>query len=200
MPVALKKQRRFTYQDYLRWPDDERWELIDGQAYSMSPAPKTRHQRILWRLTEVFVNNKDALKSCIPFYAPTDVVLDEFNVVQPDLFVVCSKKKITEDNIQGAPDLVIEITSPATELKDRREKKALYERFGVKEYIIVFPDREYLERYVLKNKKYGPPEIYNWDETLKLRTFRMELRLYEVFEKELSKSSNTTGGPGQGIS
>ncbi len=185
MPVALKNDRRFTYQDYLTWPEDERWELIDGQAYCMSPAPRVKHQRILWRLTECFVNNKDALKGCIPFNAPTDVVFDEFNVVQPDFFVVCSKRKITEDNIQGAPDLVIEITSPNTEIKDRREKKALYERFGVKEYIIVFPEREYLERYVLKNKKYGSPEIYNWNETLKLRTFRIQLRLWEVFEKQL---------------
>ncbi len=191
MPVALKKQRRFTYQDYLEWPDDERWELIDGEAYCMSPAPKIIHQRILNNLAYEFTRQ---LKRCQHFIAPTDVVLDDFNVVQPDLFVVCSKKKITEDNIQGAPDLVVEITSPATELKDRREKKALYERFGVKEYIIVFPDRRYLERYVLKNKKYGPPEIFNWDETLKLRTFRIELKLHEVFEKELKEGNDKKPG------
>jgi Uma2 family endonuclease len=187
MPVALKKQGRFTYQNYLTWPDDERWELIDGEAYCMSPAPKVKHQMILSKLDYEF-NRK--LKTCQHFIAPADVVLDDFNVVQPDIFVVCAKKKITEDNIQGAPDLVVEITSPTTELKDRREKKALYERFGVKEYIIVFPDREYLERYVLKNKKYGPPEIYNWDETLKLRTFRMELKLWEVFQRELKEKQD----------
>ena len=191
MPVAVKKDKRFTYQDYLNWPEDERWELIDGEAYCMSPAPKIIHQRILNNLAYEFTRQ---LKKCQHFIAPTDVVLDDFNVVQPDLFVVCSKKKITEDNIQGAPDLVIEITSPATELKDRREKKALYERFGVKEYIIVFPDREYLERYVLKNKKYGPPEIFNWDEPLKLRTFRMELKLWEVFEKELKAGNDKEPG------
>ena len=185
MPLAIKRNRRFTYQDYLTWPDEERWELIDGEAYCMSPAPKTKHQRLLWNFSRIIDSQKNALRGCVPFIAPTDVVLDEFNVVQPDLFVVCSKKKITEENIQGAPDLVIEITSPNTELKDRREKKALYERFGVKEYIIVFPEREYLERYILKNKKYGPPEIFNWDEPLKLRTFRMELPLWEDFEKEL---------------
>jgi len=187
MPLAIRKKERYTYQDYLRWPDDERWELIDGEAYCMTPAPKVKHQSILWRLTESFVSNKKALKGCRAFSAPTDVVLDEYNVVQPDLFVVCSKRKITEDNIKGAPDLVIEVTSPNTELKDRREKKALYERFGVKEYIIVFPEREYLERYVLRSKKYSAPEIFNWDETLKLRTFPMEINLWEVFEKELKE-------------
>ncbi len=190
MPVALKRRRKFTYHDYLTWPDEERWELIDGEAYSMSPAPKTRHQRILWNLSRSIDNQKEALKGCVPFMAPTDVVLDEFNVVQPDLLVVCSKKKITEDNIKGAPDLIVEITSPTTELKDRREKKALYEKFGVREYIIVFPEREYLERYILKNKKYGPPEIFNWDETLKLRTFRIEIKLHEVFEKELPEKTS----------
>lgn len=187
MPVAVKKDRRYTYQDYLTWSEEERWELINGEAYCMSPAPKVKHQRILSKLDYEF--NRQ-LKTCQHFIAPTDVVFDDFNVVQPDLFVVCSKKKITEDNIQGAPDLVIEITSPATELKDRREKKALYERFGVKEYIIVFPEREYLERYILKSKKYGSPEILNWDELLKLKTFRMELKLWEVFEKELKEEGD----------
>jgi Uma2 family endonuclease len=182
MPLAIKKDKKFTYQDYLTWPDEERWELINGEAYCMSPAPKVKHQRILNKLTYEFTQQ---LKRCQHFIAPTDVVLDDFNVVQPDLFVVCSKKKITEDNIRGAPDLVIEVTSPNTELKDRREKKALYERFGVKEYIIVFPEREYLERYVLRNKKYSAPEIFNWDEVFKLKTFRIEFNLWEVFEKEL---------------
>ena len=156
----------------------------------MSPSPKTRHQRILWNLSRAIDNQREALKGCVPYIAPTDVVFDEFNVVQPDLFVVCSKKKITEENIQGAPDLVIEITSPATELKDRREKKALYERFGVKEYIIVFPEREYLERYLLKSKRYSAPEIFNWDEVLKIKTFRMELKLWEVFEKQLPEEND----------
>jgi Uma2 family endonuclease len=173
---------RHTYRDYLTWPDDERWEIIEGNAYCLTPAPKVRHQRILNLLAYEFTRQ---LKKCRHFIAPTDVVLDEFNVVQPDLFVVCSKKKVTEDNIRGAPDLVIEVASPNTELRDRREKKALYERFGVKEYIIVFPEREYLERYLLRNKKYGAPEIFNWNETLKPRTFPMEINLWEVFERDL---------------
>ena len=91
------------------------------------------------------------------------------------------------DNIQGAPNLIIEIVSPSTELKDRREKKNLYEKFGVKEYIIVFSEREYLERYVLENGKYGAPEIMNWDEVLKLKAFDIEINLWEIFEKELPK-------------
>ena len=185
MILAKREKRRYSYSDYINWPDDERWEIIDGVAYNMSPAPKVKHQRISWNIGEAFVRAKEKLKGCISFSAPTDVVLDEFNVVQPDIFVVCDKSKITEDNIKGAPDFVIEITSKSTELKDKREKLFLYERFGVKEYIIVFPEREYVERYVLQNGRYMAPEIFNWDESLKLKTFDIEINLWEIFEKEL---------------
>ncbi len=116
-------------------------------------------------------------------YIHSNVVFDEENVVQPDVFVVCDRSKITPQNIQGAPDLIIEVISSSTELRDRREKKNLYERFGVREYIIVFPDREYIERYVLKYKKYQTPEIFNWDETIRLATLKIDIRLQEIFEK-----------------
>ena len=65
--------------------------------------------------------------------------------------------KITEDNIQGSPDLIVEVISEGSEVKDRREKKNLYEKFGVKEYILVFPGREYAERYYLKKGKFRSP-------------------------------------------
>lgn len=185
MGLAIKRDKRCTYKDYLTWPDDERWEIIDGAAYNMSPAPKVKHQRIVIRFDYVFTSK---LKECLHFIAPTDVVFDEFNVVQPDVFVVCDRDKITEDNIQGAPNLIIEVVSPGTEIKDRREKKNLYEKSGVKEYIIVFPDREYVERYCLKDKQYGAPDIFNWDEVLKLCAFGMEINLWEVFEKEMEDS------------
>ncbi|MEA3415917.1 MAG: Uma2 family endonuclease [Thermodesulfobacteriota bacterium] len=71
---------------------------------------------------------------CFVGIAPTDVVFSEHDVVQPDVFVVCDQKKITEANIQSSPDLIMEVLSPATSLKDKREKKNLYEKYGVKEY------------------------------------------------------------------
>jgi Uma2 family endonuclease len=183
MGLARKKEKRYTYKDYLTWPEAERLELIDGTAYDMSPAPKVKHQRIVIqfdrRLGEVIEE-----RGCRLFIAPTDVVFDEYSIVQPDVFVVCDRKKITEDNIQGAPDVVIEVTSPATEVKDKREKKALYEKFGVREYIIVFPDGEYTERYCLGEGRYGPSEIYNWDEVLRLCFFDIDINLWEIFERE----------------
>ncbi len=185
MILAKREKRRYSYSDYKNWSDDERWEIIDGVAYNMSPAPKVKHQKISRNITWAIGKNTSKLKECEFFEAPTDVVLDEFNVVQPDIFVVCDKSKVTEDNIKGAPDLVIEIVSKSTEVKDKREKLFLYEKHGVKEYIIVFPEREYVERYVLQNGRYMAPEIFNWDESLKLKTFDIEINLWEIFEKEL---------------
>jgi len=187
-PVKAE-DKKYTYEDYKNWQDSERWEIIDGIAYNMTPAPKIKHQRISRKINETLFANRNKLKNCEYFFAPTDVVFDEFNVVQPDIFIVCDKNKITEDNINGSPDLIIEIVSKSTELKDRRDKKNLYEKFGVKEYIIVFPESEYAERYILENGRYTPPEIFNWDETIKLETFDIEIKLWEIFGKELQEAN-----------
>ena len=184
VPLAKKLNEKYTYQDYLNWSDDERWEIIDGTAYNMSPAPKIKHQKISINLVSFFVLNKDKIKSCNLFSAPTDVVLDEYNVVQPDIFIVCDEKKIKEDNIQGAPDLIIEIVSKTTAYKDTKIKKDLYERFGVKEYILIYPGLEIAERFLLEDEKYGSPERFNWVEVMKLKTFEIEINLWEIFEKK----------------
>ena len=176
------KQKGYTCRDYLNWSDDERWEIIDGTAYNMTPAPKVKHQDIAGNLFVKIKTHPD--NTCYTGVVPTDIVFDQHNVVQPDVFIICDKSKISEDNIRGAPDLIIEVASPFTEVKDRREKKNLYERFCVREYIIVFPEREYVERYALKEDKYSAPEIYNWDEVLKLTIFDIGINLWEIFDKE----------------
>lgn len=184
-PLAKKADKKYTYQDYLKWPDGERWEIIDSVAYNMSPAPSTKHQKISGNLFfELKKGLKDKKLKCNIFEAPTDVVLDDFNVVQPDIFIVCDKNKITDKNIQGVPDLIIEIVSKSTAYKDTKIKKDLYESFGVKEYILIFPELEIVERYVLIDNKYGSPERFNWDETLKLNIFDIEIPLWDIFEKE----------------
>ena len=185
MSLAQKTEKKFTYADYVAWPDDERWELIDGQAYNMTPAPTTRHQNIVYNVSFI-LKSKFLNKSCRPFVAPTDVVLSEYDVVQPDVFVVCDEKKITEANIQGAPDLIVEVLSPATALKDKREKKALYEKYGVKEYIIVDPTAQYIERFPLdEDGLYGKADIFGSIEILSLASLEdIEIPLWEVFEVE----------------
>jgi len=191
MPVALRKGTKYTYHDYLTWPDEERWEVIECVAYDMGPAPSVKHQEIVSNFHVAIKTHPD--NKCFTGIAPTDVVLDEHNVVQPDVFVVCDRSKIGERAITGPPDLVIEVVSPATEVKDRREKKAVYEKFGVGEYILVFPEREYVERYLLEEGKYGSPEIVNWDETTKVATLGMEVRLWEIFEKEKPREEEPEG-------
>jgi Uma2 family endonuclease len=180
---TIRKDRFYTYEDYLLWVNGERWEIIDGRTYNMTPVPKVKHQRVVGQFyTNLSAKIKN--KGCSIFIAPTDVVFDQYNVVQPDVFIVCDKNKITEKNIQGCPDLIIEVLSPWTELKDRREKKKIYEKFGVKEYIIVHPDQEYVEQFFLEGDKFTISGIFNWDETLNLQSFDARIELSEIFEKE----------------
>jgi Uma2 family endonuclease len=125
-------------------------------------------------------------KACRPFIAPVDVVLSEYDIVQPDVFVVCDRNKITDANIQGAPEVVIEVLSPATALKDLREKKNLYEKFGVKEYVIIDPLEEYAERFCLgADGTYTKGEVFGPLELLPFKLLEgIEVNLSEIFEVE----------------
>jgi Uma2 family endonuclease len=169
---------RFTYRQYRTWPDEERWELIDGMAWAMSPAPRRGHQEIQARLiTEIRQFLKG--KPCKAYDAPFDVILphgdeddDEVDtVVQPDIVVFCDRSKLTQAGARGAPDLVVEILSPSTSKKDQREKFDLYEKHGVREYWVVDPAGAWLCVYRLKDdgafdsgelreslREYGPIE------------------------------------------
>lgn len=164
--IVTKSDHRYTVAEYLTWTEEERWELINGVAYNMSPAPAIKHQIIAG---EIFVRLKEKLrgKPCQAFIAPVDVVLSDRDVVQPDIIVICDPIKITEKNIQGAPDLVVEVLSPGTATKDLREKKALYERTGVREYVLVDPLEDYVQAFRLNtNGQYGSASIYGPRETL----------------------------------
>jgi len=167
-PLALKLETRFTYGDYLTWDDGERWELIDGVPYNMSPAPRVRHQRILGELHRQFANWLFD-KPCQVFLAPFDVRLPEADesdelvetVVQPDLSVICDRTKLDETGCRGAPDLIVEILSPATAHKDLNEKFDRYERAGVREYWIVDPTGQTARIFTLSPEgNYGRPEAY----------------------------------------
>jgi Uma2 family endonuclease len=148
MGQALRKtDDHYTYGDYLTWPTEERWELIDGVAWNMSPAPSRAHQSLLGRLHLLFGTWLTG-KPCQVYLAPFDVILpadtdqasDEADtVVQPDLSVFCDPARLTEAGARGAPDLVVEILSPWTSKKDLNDKFTLYERHGVREYWVVDP-------------------------------------------------------------
>ncbi len=159
----------------MSWDDNSRSEIIEGIYYDMSPAPRLSHQEITLRIGTEFKSILGNPKSKYKvFIAPTDVVLSEITVVQPDILIVCDKKK-TENGkyVDGSPDLVVEILSPSTSLKDKREKRILYEKHGISEYLIIDESEKILEYFVLnKNGKYELPQIFGTDEKLSLKLFK----------------------------
>jgi len=168
LPVERQKQK-YSYKDYLEWDDDGRWEIIEGLVFDMTPAPSVKHQGVLMELSRQFANYLID-KKCRVFTAPLDVILPEssensediYNVVQPDLIVVCDLEKLDEKGCRGAPDLVVEILSPSTVQKDMKLKLGLYESHGVREYWIIHPSDKTLMVLLLgRNRRYGRPQIYS---------------------------------------
>lgn len=165
--AAEKTDKKYTYGDYLNWPEGERWELIEGVAYDMTPAPSTTHQIIvgdLFRQISTFLLDKD----CQPFIAPFDVRLLEaeeaddqiITVVQPDISVICDPAKLNTRGCRGAPDFIVEILSPSTAAKDQIQKVAIYEKHGVQEYWTVHPtDRLITVRLLGPEGRYGIPAM-----------------------------------------
>lgn len=132
---------KFTYEDYRNAPEDKRYELLDGDLVVV-PAPKEAHQRALMNLTYVLYQSIKKTEAGRVYAAPFDVVLSETDVVQPDLLFISNDRAniITEDNVQGAPDLVIEVLSPSTAERDLTFKRSLYAKYGVQEYWLVDTD------------------------------------------------------------
>jgi Uma2 family endonuclease len=182
--IVEERARPLTWSDYRSWPDDQRWELIGGVAVAMSPAPSTRHQivsgNLFSRLNQILSG-----RPCRPFSAPTDVKLSDLDVVQPDLLVVCDPARIMPTHIEGAPDIVVEVLSPATSARDLSEKKALYERSGVREYLVVDPLEHYAIRFLLGAEGFDKGTVFAADEPLVLATLEnLEIPLWEVLELE----------------
>ena len=190
MELNLDLNKKYTYADYLTWLDDKRRELINGFIRMMTPAPKRIHQEISFNLTNI-LGNYLKNKKCKVYYSPFDVRLVETdkgdkkieNVVQPDIAVICDLSKLDDRGCLGAPDFIIEITSPSTGKRDAKEKYALYEKYGVREYWIVFPEEKLVYQYVLKNRKYEQNGIFADDEKISPHIFPdLEIDLSYVFE------------------
>jgi len=170
MGQAQRKQERYTYADYCRWDDGQRWELIDGAAYLMAPAPTALHQIVAFQIAHQ-VETALKGKPCTVLLSPIDLRLPRAReklgerddaidtVVQPDLLVVCDPAKIDARGVKGAPDWVVEVLSPATASHDHIVKRQIYERAGVPEYWLVHPVDRVLTIYRLENGRYGIPDI-----------------------------------------
>jgi Uma2 family endonuclease len=166
MIEPARKIGSFTYRDYRRWPDEERWELIAGEAWDMCPAPTRPHQQMVVELTtQIHSFLRD--KPCEVYSAPFDVRLPEADepddavtdVVQPDISVICDPAKLDNAGCRGAPDWIIEVLSKRTAVKDHRVKRNLYERHGVREYWLVHPTERLLTIYRLEDGVYGKPDV-----------------------------------------
>ena len=178
---TAKQRRRYTWADYQSWPDDERWEIIGGEAYAMSPSPTSRHQIISRELGRQMANYFKG-KKCQLFAAPMDVFLSDEDIVQPDLLVVCNPNQIKR-KIEGAPDLVVEILSDSSGYRDRHLKLELYARAGVKEYWIVTPWPALVELLLLERGRYVVHKTFGKDQTLISPTFPdLQITLTDVFD------------------
>ena len=195
MPLPHKKSnQKWTYADYLTWDDGQRWELIEGDAYCMSPAPGLAHQRVSRILTRM-IDNGLIGKRCELFAAPFDVRLSGQcqtsdncvdTVVQPDISVICDRSKLDERGCNGVPDLVIEILSSSTAAYDIKTKYDLYERFGVREYWLIHPiDRTLLVHKLGDYGRYAVADRYAGGDKVVVGILpEIVIDLAEVFSEE----------------
>ena len=161
---ALPNSRgvKLTYDDFVRFPDDGlRHELIDGEHY-VTPSPNTKHQQVslnLVFLIERWLRQKNERVGRL-FFAPFDVVFSRFDVVEPDLLYMSNERAariLTAANVQGVPELVVEIASPGTRRRDETIKRNLYERSGVSEYWLVDPELDLVRVYRRGGEEFAKP-------------------------------------------
>ncbi|MBU1488021.1 Uma2 family endonuclease [bacterium] len=181
--AVLPERLRLNYNDYLCFPEDDgkQYEIIEGRQY-MSPPPIIIHQRLSFRLGQILGNYVKSRQLGEVFSAPTDVVFSDENIVQPDIIYVAKEnsKVITEKNIAGTPDLLIEILSDRSRKKDKIIKKKIYEEFGVKEYWVVDPTLEIIETYK-KEEEYKKREYEAGDKMTSSVICGLVINLEEIF-------------------
>lgn len=167
MALPAEKER-YTFADVLAWEGNDRFELIDGEAYMMAP-PSRIHQEVSMAIAAQLYNFLEG-KKCKVYAAPFAVRLfeqdgeapeDVDTMVEPDLTVVCDSNKLDDHGCKGAPDLVIEILSPSTQRHDRLVKLNLYQRAGVREYWIVSPEERTVQVFLQQDGTLRPHEVYD---------------------------------------
>lgn len=170
----------YTYDDYLKFSDDEIVEIIDGRILAMSPAPNRIHQELIIEIASEIRNYiKSNNGKCKVYPAPFDVILkndnedikNSKNIVQPDISVICDKNKLNDKGCIGAPDMIVEVASPSNFRDDYIKKLHLYERFKVKEYWIISPVKKNILVYTLTDTGYDMPDVYTFNDEIKVNIF-----------------------------
>ena len=189
--LTLNLNQRYSFADYLTWFDNKRRELYEGFINIMA-APRRKHQKIsgnIFLIIGSFLKNK----KCEVYSAPFDVRLPEngeknnkkiYTVVQPDIVVVCDPKKLDDKGCIGAPDLIVEITSPSTGKRDLKDKFLIYQKHGVKEYWVANPDLNNIQIFILDtNQKYQFQGTFVEDDKVSPSMFPdLVININEVFE------------------
>ena len=191
--LNLDESKRYTYADYLTWIDDKRRELINGFIHVMS-APMRVHAEVSMELSSIIrAFTKKRKGKCRLYHAPFDVRLpmnnetaDDkiYNVVQPDICVICDLSKLDDKGCIGAPDLIVEVLSPSTLKYDWNYKFNLYETAGVKEYWIIDPKAKLVNIFLLQpDGKYDLGTVYECNQKAPVHIFKgLEIDLNELFE------------------
>lgn len=176
---------KLTYRDYLLLPDDgKRYEILDGDLY-MTPAPVPRHQLIAIRLAHLMMTYLDSHPIGTLLTAPCDVLFSETDIAQPDLLFIRKggAAQIAEKNIQGPPDLVVEILSPGTAARDRELKRKRYEHFQVSEYWLVDPTLNTVEILRLESSRYRHVHLVQQSDHLTSPLFPdLTIQLHELLK------------------
>lgn len=162
----MRDQEHHNYGEYLRWPDEVRYELIDRVAY-LKETPTLDHQEIAGEIYCQLANSLQG-KSCRAFISPLDVRFPKAGeaddqvdtMLQPDVLVVCDPSKLDRRGVRGAPDFVVEVLTPVTSSHDHVRKRQVYERAGVAEYWLVHPIDRMVTVYRLVNDEYGKPDVF----------------------------------------
>lgn len=171
------KKKTCTFADYMAWGEDERMELLEGEAVLLA-APSRLHQRISVELSRQLANFLEG-KKCQLYTAPFAVRLfekegdlpeDVETVVEPDLTVVCDPKKLDRYGCKGAPELVLEILSPSSARRDRLVKFGLYQRAGVGELWLVSPEERTVQVFLLEGGILTLREVYGAGDIAKVNT------------------------------
>lgn len=185
----LDMNKVYSYADYYTWKIIERLELIKGKIFPMSPAPSLIHQRVSLELTFI-LKNYFKNTPCNLFVAPFDVRFPKkettdnkiYDVVQPDLCIICDNSKLDDRGCIGSPDLIIEILSTGNSKKELQDKYDLYLENGVKEYWIIHPSEQTVLIYKLENNEYKPSRLFSGVETISSSLFpELAIDLNEVF-------------------
>ena len=177
----------YSYADYLKWTFEGMVELINGRVFKMAPAPNMGHQTILLNLASSILQFLKG-KPCKVFVAPFDVRLSKYkdekqidSVVQPDICIICDSSKIDEKGCNGAPDMIVEILSPSSAIRDLDLKFKLYEENEVKEYWIVQPNDQTVSIFDLIEQKFVLRGIYHRQKVVQVKTIGLDVDLNEIF-------------------